>query len=180
MKHKLTGAALVAALGFTAVSAHAGCADPRIVTHQAGVNLVPLGLQSAKPTSSSIKSSAGGSIVGTWRVSYTSAGAPFADAFIQWHSDGTEWENIDLPILGGNLCLGSWKSVDSTHASRFHVGWSYTDGTLSGYFTESEIDELSNDGNGYHGVNDTKIYDLQGNMLAEVPGTAVALRIQAP
>jgi hypothetical protein len=41
-------------------------------------------------------------IVGTWHVSYTVEGSPFAQAFIQWHSDGTEWENINLPVLGGN------------------------------------------------------------------------------
>jgi hypothetical protein len=27
----------------------------------------------------------------------TSGGAPFADAFIQWHNDGTEWEQVEIP-----------------------------------------------------------------------------------
>ncbi len=34
-------------------------------------------------------------------------------AFIQWHSDGTEWENINHPVLGGNICMGSWRAVRS-------------------------------------------------------------------
>ena len=34
-------------------------------------------------------------IVGTWLVTYE--GPVAGQAFIQWHSDGTEWENIDLP-----------------------------------------------------------------------------------
>src|SRR5262245_42506065 len=52
-------------------------------------------------------------IVGTWHVTY---GGPLAgQAFIQWHSDGTEWENIDFPILGGTICMGDWRAVDENH-----------------------------------------------------------------
>jgi hypothetical protein len=43
-------------------------------------------------------------IVGTWLVNY----GPVGQAFIQWHSDGTEWENITHPSIGGNVCMGSW------------------------------------------------------------------------
>jgi hypothetical protein len=56
------------------------------------------------------------SVVGTWLVSYTFGGAPGGDAFIQWHSDGTECENINHPVLGGNICMGSWKVLDARHA----------------------------------------------------------------
>jgi hypothetical protein len=69
------------------------------------------------------------SIVGTWKVAYSNGGV----AFIQWHQDGTEWENIDFPVLGGNLCMGSWKSENRWHYSRNHYGWVYTDGVVSGY-----------------------------------------------
>ena len=31
-------------------------------------------------------------IVGTWFVTYMAGGAPAGQAYIQWHSDGTEWE----------------------------------------------------------------------------------------
>jgi len=48
-----------------------------------------------------------------------------------------------------------------------------------GYFNETETDELSKDGNSYTGNNETKIYDLGGNLQAEVTGTASATRISS-
>lgn len=116
-------------------------------------------------------------IVGTWHVTYTTEGSAGGEAFIQWHNDGTEFENINFPILGGNICMGSWKPVDRTHVFRSHVGWLYTNGLLSGYFTETEADEVAQHSNSYSGINDTKIYDLDGNIEVELAGTAVATRI---
>src|SRR5277367_1871538 len=60
-------------------------------------------------------------IVGTWQVAYAAGGSVYGEAFIQWHSDGTEWENINFPILGGNICMGSWKAVGEDKVSRYHV-----------------------------------------------------------
>ena len=117
------------------------------------------------------------SIVGTWQVSYAAGGNVYGEAFIQWHSDGTEWENIDFPVLGGNICLGSWKIEGWNKVFRYHVGWLYTDGVVSGHFTETETDILSRDGNHYTGNNDTKMYDLTGAMFNEVVGTSSATRI---
>jgi hypothetical protein len=116
-------------------------------------------------------------IVGTWQVSYAAGGTVYGEAFIQWHSDGTEWENIDFPILGGNICMGSWKVVGVNKVSRYHVGWLYSDGTLAGHFVETETDTLSRDGNSYSGYNDTKMYNLEGTMFNEVVGTSAATRI---
>jgi hypothetical protein len=116
-------------------------------------------------------------IVGTWRVSYTVEGSPFADAFIQWHGDGTEFEEINLPLAGGNICQGEWRYMDHSHVSRNHTGWLYSDGLLAGYFTEHEVDHISRDGNSYIGTNEQKIFDLNGNMLADVTGTSAATRL---
>jgi hypothetical protein len=116
-------------------------------------------------------------IVGTWQVSYTSGGSPAGEAFIQWHDDGTEFENIDFPILGGNICMGSWQQLPHRQVSRSHIGWLYTDGNLTGYFTETETDTVSHDGDSYTGNNDTKIFDLDGNMQVEFPGTSDAVRL---
>jgi len=52
-------------------------------------------------------------------------------------------------------------------------------GLAVGYFNETETDELSKDGNSYTGNNETKIYDLGGNLQAEVTGTASATRISS-
>jgi hypothetical protein len=82
-----------------------------------------------------------------------------------------------LPVLGGNICVGSWKRIDERHVCRNHIGWLYTNGILSGYFNETETDEVALDGKTYSGTNDQKIYDVDGNMIVEVTGTAVATRI---
>jgi hypothetical protein len=117
-------------------------------------------------------------IVGTWHVTY---GGPLAgQAFIQWHSDGTEWENIDFPILGGTICMGDWRAVDENHVRRSHVGWLFSDGNPSGYFTQTETDEVARDGSWYRGTNYIKLYDLNGVQFAEGAGTAEATRIPAP
>jgi hypothetical protein len=73
--------------------------------------------------------------------------------------------------------MGSWKVIDAHHVSRNHLGWLYDSGTLSGFFNETETDELSKDGNSYSGTNELKLYDLSGNMLADLTGTASATRL---
>jgi hypothetical protein len=163
-------AIVLAASGF---SAQAGCADPRTPT---GVHKMPHFLLNP-PAHSPGDRDASANIVGTWQVHYTVEGNPFGDAYIQWHSDGTEWENIDFPVLGGNICMGSWVAVDGKHVSRYHIGWLYTDGALSGYFTETETDKVARDGSTYAGTNEQKVYDLDGNLQADVTGTSEATKI---
>jgi hypothetical protein len=178
MKRTFTAAATVAAWALSGVSAHAGCADPRTVDRSGAFQAMPaLTLQKSMSENNSNSENAGRNIVGTWHVTYTAGGSPFGEAFIQWHSDGTEWENINFPVLGGNICLGSWKQVGRRQFSRNHIGWLYDNGKLSGYFTETETNEVAFDGNSYSGLNDSKIYDLKNNLLAEVQGTAMATRI---
>ncbi|HXZ58595.1 MAG TPA: hypothetical protein VEG26_00325 [Steroidobacteraceae bacterium] len=180
--NKLLALSLLTAVsaGF-AVSANAACVQQLNELPQAALR--PVALWSA-PGLLSVSDEGdhgdrgGASVVGTWHVTYTTAGAPGGEAFIQWHSDGTEWENINFPILGGNICMGSWKSLDATHVYRYHVGWLYNDGVLAGHFIETETDVVSWDGNSYSGHNETKLYDLAGNLLADLPGTAKATRIK--
>jgi hypothetical protein len=177
MKRILTGAAVIAALALGS-TAHASCADPRVAAQQGAIEqMAPLDLRLGPSASDLVGSSASEKIVGTWFVAYTSGGSPFAKAFIQWHSDGTEWENISQPTLGGNICMGSWKTLDPSHVFRNHFGWLFTNGIVSGYFNETETDEVAWDGNSYSGTNETKIYDLSGNFIVAVPGTATATRI---
>jgi hypothetical protein len=178
MNRTFTGAAIAAALALTGISAHAGCADPRSPTLLGAFQkMSPLVLQRPTANNRSEQENAAENIVGTWHVVYTAGGSPFGEAFIQWHNDGTEWENINFPVLGGNICMGSWKPVDKNRVTRNHIGWFYTNGTLAGYFTETETDIVAHDGNSYHGTNDQKVYDLEGNLIVEVPGTAMATRI---
>jgi hypothetical protein len=172
----ILGASILAAL-FSA-PASASCMDPSAAAGQGSSHPVPhLALNAPATLSSSGTEDAAQKIVGTWQVSYATQGSVYGVAFIQWHSDGTEWENVDFPILGGNICLGSWKSVGGNRVSRYHVGWLYADGALFGHFIETETDEVSRDGNSYTGNNDTKMYKLDGTMFNEVVGTSAATRI---
>jgi hypothetical protein len=155
--------------------ASAACVDPRSASGEGTLHQSPL-LSFHAPTEAHYTEGAH-RIVGTWQVAYAAGGSVYGEAFIQWHSDGTEWENVDFPVLSGNICLGSWKAAGENRVSRFHVGWLYTDGILSGHFTETETDELSRDGNSYSGTNDTKLYNLEGTMFHEIVGTSAATRI---
>jgi hypothetical protein len=176
MKGTAISAAVVAALTLVGVTAHASCVDPR-AGHQRGT------IQTQAPqmlgSSGAENSNAARTIVGTWLVTYTGDdGSPGGQAFIQWHSDGTEWENINFPPVVGNICMGSWKQLDKTHVFRNHYGWLFNDdGSLFGYFNETETAELSRDGNGYHGHTVMTIFDASGNNLGSNSGSSLATRI---
>ncbi|HEX4079449.1 MAG TPA: hypothetical protein VHX61_11335 [Rhizomicrobium sp.] len=171
----LAAAASTAALG--CISAHAGCADPRTLVSGSVHRTTPTIVLPAAAASDIHRSGdAGDRIVGTWLATYTVEGNAFGQAYIQWHSDGTEWENINLPVDGGNICAGSWMKVDSKHVFRNHWGWLYTNGQLSGYFNETETDAVAHNGT-YSGTNEQKIYDLNGNLLNDVTGTSSAVLI---
>lgn len=73
--------------------------------------------------------------------------------------------------------MGSWKQVGRRQFFRNHIGWLYDNGSLWGYSTETETNEVAFDGNSYSGTNDSKIYDLKNNLLAELQGTSAANRV---
>src|SRR5208283_3165920 len=98
MKKLLIGTAVAATLALSGLSAHAGCVDPRNSSQQTA-----LFSSNPEPMPAHSGQNAGEKIVGTWHVAYTTVGGPPGEAFIQWHSDGTEWENINYPVLGGNI-----------------------------------------------------------------------------
>jgi len=174
MKRTYIGAAVAATLALTGLSAHAACVDPR----------VPAGTAPAHPVSNVSLPNAfasegvrGGpvSIVGTWLVSYTLGG----EAIIQWHSDGTEWENINHPTLGGNICLGRWEQTGRYTYVRHHIGWIYevAGAPASNYFLEDETAVLAADGKSYSGTDTFTIYNLDGTVqVGPLAGTASATR----
>ena len=176
MNGAITGAAVAAALTLTGISADASCADPRSAA-QAGTYraVAPIEMQQRLGAFDGSDHEGARRIVGTWHVSVSVEGNPFADAFIHGHGDRSEWENLNLPLLGGNICLGEWTAIDHSHVARQHTGWLYTNGTLTGYFTET--DTISPNGNAYQGTNDQKICDLNGKLQVEVTGTSLATRL---
>jgi hypothetical protein len=179
MNKALLGVALVGGLAL-GLTARAACVDPRVGAQQGASPLMSDDLESS--VSAFDSSDAGGSIVGTWSVAYWTEGSPTPSgrAFIQWHNDGTEWEYINYPVLGGNICLGSWKQIDQSHVSRNHYGWLYNNGLLAGYFNETETDEVK--GNTYTGVNVTKLHfypvpPATEGTTVELKGTAKGTRL---
>ncbi len=153
------------------VSAHAGCFGTRAPA--AARPMITLPAITPRKAESDL---AARNIVGTWlSTGFDSNGAETSQSYVQWHSDGTEWENVNLPI-SDPMCLGSWKEVDRKHVSRNHFGWLFGDGGLSGYFNETETVTVGKDGT-YHGVSDTKVYDLSGNLVGESTGTTSAVKI---
>ena len=174
MKTTLIGIAATAALSLFGLPSHANCAYPPGAGSQRHIQF---------PAHHFIDHEG---IVGTWLVDY----GPVGQAFIQWHSDGTEWENITHPSVGGNICMGSWVATGPRTYSRNHFGWIFdsTTGLIAGYFNETETDTLSRDGNSYSGTNVTTFYDMAGTEVpapgapspappAGYPGTSAAVRI---
>jgi hypothetical protein len=151
MKTTLIGIAATAALSLFALSAHANCSYP------SGGSQAHIQLPSHHQHFADHEG-----IVGTWLVNYGMVG----QAFIQWHSDGTEWENITHPTIGGNICMGSWVPTGPWTYSRNHFGWIFDmSGNIAGYFNETETDTLSRDGNSYSGTNVSIFYDMAGNVV---------------
>jgi len=180
MSRNTIAAALALAFGMTGMTgmtANASCVNPTMPGTSVSVQQMPKSFNLKAET----RHHAGHileRIVGTWHVTYT--GALAGQALIQWHSDGTEWENIDYPILGGTVCMGDWRIVDDNHVTRSHMGWLFDNGIPAGYFTETETNEVAVNGGSYHGTNHAKFFDLSGHMFAEADGTSEASRIAAP
>jgi hypothetical protein len=175
MKTMFSAIAATAVLSLCGVTAHANCSDP-------GTGNDKQAAFSAQHRSFTDHYD----IVGTWLVNY----GPVGQAFIQWHSDGTEWENITHPGIGGNICMGSWIQTGPRTFFRNHFGWVFdsTTGVIAGYFNETETDTLSKDGNSYSGTNVSIFYDMDGNVVplpgqpspapvGGYPGTSSAVRI---
>lgn len=124
----------------------------------------------------------GGSIVGLWHAVYTSGGVTAWEAFDQWHTDGLEFEAADLQI--GSMCQGTWVKTSPGTVRLFHVGWNFdpTGITLTGYFTEIQVDTVSADGNTYDGTYTLQNFDLSGNHIQgqDQSGTVHAIRLTVP
>ena len=117
-----------------------------------------------------------GSIVGMWTNSIIVGGNVVATSISTWHSDGTEYDNIDAPPIEGNVCQGVW-SAKGSKVEEHHFGWTFDQNSNpSGYFTLVQDVKLSKDGMSYAGPFDQKYYDVNGNLLTEVTGDMSAQR----
>jgi len=182
---RLTRGGLVAAaagfLAFTSTSAIASC-GPMAGAKLNGTRLPALA-QAGPPAAAIVaepdRGLRSGSIVGLWHVLYTTGGAPFAESFKQWHSDGTELDNINQNPAAGSLCVGVWKQIGPREVRLHHVGWVFaSDGTPAGSFTIDETDTIDEHGMAYTGTFTFRTYDVSGNFTGiEVTGNTAATRI---
>ena len=118
------------------------------------------------------------SIVGLWHTMYTAENAPFAETFKEWHSDGTEFENVNHNPAIGSVCVGVWKQVGVRTVRLHHLGFLFNaDGTSAGTFVVEETDTLAAHGRSYVGTFTFSTYDVNGNLTGEVKGTVAATRI---
>jgi len=118
--------------------------------------------------------------VGLWHVTFETEGQFFYESFEEWHSDGTELENPNLPPIGGSVCVGAWKRTPDGIVHLNHIGWNFDlNGNSTGTFTITERNTVSPGGNSYRGVFDYKVYDVDGNLLQEISGAQTAKRITA-
>lgn len=119
------------------------------------------------------------SIVGLWHTMYTAGGSPFAETLKEWHSDGTEFENVNHNPAIGSICVGVWKQVSVRAVRLHHLGFLFTpDGTPDGTFTMDETDTLAFNGMSYSGTFTFRVYDVNGVFTGtEVTGTIAATRI---
>jgi hypothetical protein len=172
MNRSILLSAAAIALMAGSVSAQAGCGAP--LGGKAGVvNKVPqmkLSRAEAAPMGY-------GSIVGMWKNSIIVGGNVVASSISTWHSDNTEFDNIDAPPIGGNICQGVWHSDNVRRVTEHHFGWLFdANSNPAGYFTLVQKVKLSPDGLTYSGPFDQKFYDQNGNLVNEVTGEMSATR----
>jgi len=118
------------------------------------------------------------SIVGLWHTMYTAENSPFAETFKEWHSDGTEFENVNHNPAIGSVCVGVWKQVGVRTVRLHHLGFLFNaDGTSAGTFVVEETNTLAAHGRSYVGTFTFSTYDVNGNLTGEVKGTVAATRI---
>jgi hypothetical protein len=117
-------------------------------------------------------------IVGLWKVTFTSGGQVTDLGFDLWHADGTEVLNDDPPPSTGNVCVGVWASAGHLSYKLKHVSWIYDNsGNLTGTATIRENIMLAASGNSYKGSATVDIYDLEGNNVYHDKGELSAERI---
>jgi hypothetical protein len=126
-------------------------------------------------------------IVGFWKVKFVSEGntgigipdgAVIDNAFVQWHSDGTEIMNSSRPPATGNFCLGVWqKSGPFSYALNHFALSADPSGNLVGPARIREDVALNQWADQYHGTFTIDQYDVSGTLLVHIAGRITATRI---
>ena len=188
-KAAITGILAIALVGTVLVSpASAQCVSPEWLKAEA---IRPLswqgGAQFGRNSFLPVASLEGSNdrIVGFWKVKFVSDGNPgipdgavIDNAFVQWHSDGTEIMNSSRPPATSNFCLGVWQKSGPSNYELNHFALS---SDLSGNFVgPAQIREdvtLNQKADRYEGTFTIDQYDAAGNLLVHIAGRVTATRI---
>jgi len=192
MMHVVTAVAAVAFASVFASPASASCGAPPAASLSGA-----LGSSGFRPAAYSLKPGAysiafvdndhdndGPSIVGFWHVSFVAQGnapngppdqTPIDDAYVQWHSDGTEIMNSSRPPIIGSFCLGVWKQTGPRTYQLKHLAKSWApDGPFIGPTVILETVTLGRNGTSYSGTFSITQYDAEGHVIPPMPGLPAA------
>jgi hypothetical protein len=181
----------VAAVGFASVFASPASASCLVPSAAA---LSPAGATpwfrpaaySVRPVDNENDNDNGGpSIVGFWHVSFFAKGnapggppdeTPIDDAYVQWHSDGTEIMNSSRPPIIGSFCLGVWKATGPRTYKLTHLAksWGVDGFTFIGPAVVVENVTLGRNGNSYSGTFSITQYDTEGHVVPPAPNLPAA------
>ncbi|HZQ55925.1 MAG TPA: hypothetical protein VFB14_27270 [Bryobacteraceae bacterium] len=121
------------------------------------------------------------SVVGFWKVTFTSGGQVVDQGFGQWHRDRTEIlsDTANGPAHG-NLCMGAWAKTGPRTYKLNHLGLTFDlNGALAGTTQTRQQITVARGGNTYSGSFTIDFFDLNGNTIAHFDGEIAATRITA-
>lgn len=133
----------------------------------------------SKPTQASASDERSqASIVGLWRIKFTSGGTVIDEGWDQWHTDGIE-TLIDIPF--GSLCPGVWERTGPLTFKLNHPAFNFnTAGTAAvSIFVYRGRVTLSPGGDSFTGVFTWDSYDFSGKFIpgTHLEGTLSARRV---
>jgi hypothetical protein len=124
-------------------------------------------------------------IVGFWKVKFIAegnAGIPdgtvLDNAFVQWHSDGTEMMNSSRAPVTQSFCMGVWQKTGKSSYELNHFALTFD--TSNNFVGPAQVQEdvtLDKKADQYTGTFKTDFYDPSGNVIVEVVGNITAIRI---
>jgi hypothetical protein len=116
------------------------------------------------------------SIVGLWDVHYFAGTTEIFHTYVQWHSDGLEFEVNS--VYPGAVCQGVFQEGFDGQVKDFHVVFTYdANGKVNGHIEEKINVVVDSDADEYHGVANQKFYDLNGKLIGQGSLTVQATRI---
>jgi hypothetical protein len=118
------------------------------------------------------------SIVGLWRVTFTSAGQVVDQAFEVFHGDGTEMMVDTSAPASDNVCVGIWAQVNGLEFKLNHLSWTFDDlGNLNGTATIKLDVNLDPNSNLFKGTFTVDVFALTGAVVLHLDGTVAGQRV---